>query len=70
MTIHTIKLTDEKTILSLDDETGWLFEEGGDYVKFHRFATDARIIRDFLNEHTEAIERGYEREKALRAGTP
>ena len=65
MTIHAIKLTDEKTILELDDETGWLFESGGNFPRFHRSAEDTFRILQLLSEHIDAIQSGKDRERYL-----
>jgi len=69
MTMHCIKLSDDRTELCVEDNTGCLFESGGNYPKFHRTATDTFALLQLLQEHEATIKSAHAREVgAARAG--
>lgn len=66
MAMHCIKVG-EQTEICLDDETGYLWESGGNtFPKFHRSAIDTYRILSLLLAHHEDIYRASEKERTGR----
>jgi hypothetical protein len=55
MTIQAIKLSDNRTILELDTETGDLIERGGDSLKLTRGVEDTYALLKLLFANKDSI---------------